>query len=496
MSTLGFLAGLAAGRLIEVNQVDDRLAGHNTRLLAQALRVAQESQRLIQAATHSTDLCSDSDVATLRVLLFNATFLRDIGRLRDGKLVCSAAWGVLASAHPLPPAAFTTKNGFALWVGAANIIDRRIIGDMAGRNDVVVFTAPGAFDGFPEPGSGIDSLLMTRDGAHVFRRFGRPDGLALYRGDSPSEHSLRAERLIAECALPATFDACAVSRVSSHAWFTLPALILACTGALVGGLLAGLCVLWRQQSKSERAALRKAIRRGGVQVRYQPLRELSTRRLVGVEALARWRARDGSAVPPALFVPLAEEMGLGRELSRVVTQQALHDLAGRLRDASGFYVSINVSAEDLQDDAYPDFLLRTVNEQGIAPPRVALEITEGSPLSDVHVREIIGKLQRQGFRILIDDFGTGNSNLNYLAEMQADAIKLDRRFTQAIGAEPAGTLIIDHVIDISRALGVGLIVEGIETEAQAQYLSARQPATVGQGWLLGRAVRPEDIPLE
>ena len=211
--------------------------------------------------------------------------------------------------------------------------------------------------------------------------------------------------------------------------------------------------------------------------------------------MARWRGRDGSAVPPALFVPLAEEMGLGRELSRVVTQIALHDLAARLRDATGFYVSINVSAEDLQDDAYPDFLLRTVNEQGIAPPRVALEITEGSPLSDGHVRGIIRTLRTQGFRILIDDFGTGNSNLNYLAEMQADAIKLDRRFTQAIGAEPAGTLIIDHVIDISRELGVGLIVEGIETEDQAQYLMSRQPATVGQGWLLGRAVRAEDIPL-
>ena len=109
MSTLGFLGGLAAGRLIEVSQVDDRLSRHNTRLLAQAVRVSQESQRLIQAATHSTDLCSDSDVATLRVLLFNATFLRDIGRLHDGMLVCSAAWGVLASPHALPPASFTVS---------------------------------------------------------------------------------------------------------------------------------------------------------------------------------------------------------------------------------------------------------------------------------------------------------------------------------------------------------------------------------------------------
>jgi sensor c-di-GMP phosphodiesterase-like protein len=141
-------------------------------------------------------------------------------------------------------------------------------------------------------------------------------------------------------------------------------------------------------------------------------------------------------------------------------------------------------------------LLRRVNEQGIAPQRVALEITEGTPLADSHVLGTIRTLRRQGFRILIDDFGTGNSNLNYLAEIQADAIKLDRRFTQAIGAEQAGTLIIDHVIDISRELGLGLIVEGIETEEQAQYLSSRQPATIGQGWLLGRAVRAEDIPRE
>lgn len=496
MSMLGFLAGLLGGRLIELHQVDDRLAGHNSRLLAHALRVAQESHRLIDAATHATQLCSASDIATLRVLLFNATFLRDIGRLRDGRLVCSAAWGLLPEPQPLPPAAFHTRNGVTLWVGAANIIDRRIIGDMAARNNVVVFTAPGAFDGFPEPGSGIDAKVETRDGAHVFRRFGRTDGLALNQGDNAAETSWRAERVVAECAAPGNVDICAVSRAYVPSWFPLPALILACTGALVGGLLAGLCVLWRQQSKSDRATLRKAIRRGDVQVRYQPLRELATRRLVGVEALARWRARDGSAVPPALFVPLAEEIGLGRELSRLVTERALHELAGRLRTDPAFYVSINVSAEDLQNDAYPDFLLRRVNEHGIAPQRVALEITEGTPLADSHVLGTIRTLRRQGFRILIDDFGTGNSNLNYLAEIQADAIKLDRRFTQAIGAEQAGTLIIDHVIDISRELGLGLIVEGIETEEQAQYLSSRQPATIGQGWLLGRAVRAEDIPQE
>lgn len=494
MSTLGFLAGVAGGRLIELNQVDDKLAAHNSRLLAHALRVAQESRRLIDAATHTPDACSAADIATLRVLLFNATFLRDIGRLHDGSLVCSAAWGMLSAPQAMPPAAFVTRNGVMLWVGAANIIDRRIIGDMAAQNDVVVFTAPGAFDGFPEPGSGIDAKVVTRDGAHVFRRFGRTDSLDIYEGVSPSDNSWRAERVIAQCAAPATSDICVVSRTYAYSWFPLPSLILAATGALAGGLLAGLSVLWRQQSQSDRATLRKAIRRGDVQVRYQPLRELATRRLVGVEALARWRARDGSAVPPALFVPLAEEIGLGRELSRQVTERVLSELSGRLRSDPDFYVSINVSAEDLQDDTYPDFLLRRVNEQGIAPKRVALEITEGTPLSHSHVLGMIRMLRRQGFRILIDDFGTGNSNLNYLAELQADAIKLDRRFTQAIGTEQAGTLIIDHVVDMSRELGLGLIVEGIETEAQADYLAARHPATIGQGWLLGRAVRAEDIP--
>lgn len=495
MSSLGFLAGLTGGRLFDLNQVDDQLAGHNSRLLAHAMRVAHESRRLIDAATHTTDLCSPSDVATLRVLLFNATFLRDVGRLRDGMLVCSAAWGVLQTPHALPPAAFATRNGVRLWVGAANIMDRRIIGDMAAQNNVVVFTAPGAFDGFPEPGAGIDAKLITRDGRHVYRRFGRIDGLDLQDGQAPVNYSLRAERVIAECAdEPGSPDICAVSRTFAHGWFGLPALILACTGALTGGLLAGLCVLWRQQSKSDRSALRRAIRRGELQVCYQPLRELATRRLVGVEALARWRTCDGQDVPPASFVPMAEDIGLGRELSRRVTEKALRELSARLRANTEFYVSINVSAQDLQDDAYSDFLLRMVNDQGIAPRRVALEITEGTPLSDAPVLSTIRALRRQGFRILIDDFGTGNSNLNYLAEIQADAIKLDRRFTQAIGTDQAGTLIIDHVVDISRELGLGLIVEGIETEAQAQYLAQRQPATIGQGWLLGRAVPAEDVP--
>ncbi|MNV24546.1 putative cyclic-di-GMP phosphodiesterase AdrB [compost metagenome] len=105
-------------------------------------------------------------------------------------------------------------------------------------------------------------------------------------------------------------------------------------------------------------------------------------------------------------------------------------------------------------------------------------------------------LRAAGFKVFIDDFGTGHSNLNYLAEMQADAIKLDRRFTRAIGAEEAGTLIIDHVIDISRELRINLIIEGIETEEQALYLLARQPSAIGQGWLLGRPVPIGDIALD
>jgi sensor c-di-GMP phosphodiesterase-like protein len=497
MSTLGFLAGVLAGRLVELDQVDDRLAGHKSRLLAHALRVVQESHRLMAAATHAAADCSESDIATLRVLLFNSTFIRDIGRIQDGMLTCSAAWGKLPEALQLPPPAFTLRSGLVLWVGAANIVDSRITGDMAASRDVVVFTAPGAFEGFPEPGSGIDAKIVTRDGTHAYRRYGRTHDLHLPAegNDGYRAGAFAPERRASACAPESGADICVVSRLRSDAWFQWPAMVLSVAGALALAFLAGLCVMWRLHAGSVKTDLRKAILGGGIQVHYQPLRQLATRRLAGFEALARWRTR-GRDVPPNLFVPLAEAMGLGRDLSRHVTSQALRDLHGRLRKNPALYVSINVSAADLKDAEYRNFLLDAVSERGLTPANVALEITEGTPLSDGHVLAMVKTLRAKGFKVFIDDFGTGHSNLNYLAEMQADAIKLDRRFTHAIGVEAAGTLIIDHVIAISRELRISLIIEGIETEEQARYLLARQPAAVGQGWLFGRPVPIGDIASE
>ncbi|WP_223573990.1 EAL domain-containing protein [Achromobacter mucicolens] len=496
LSALGFLAGVLAGRQIELNQADDRLAGHNARLLAHALRVAQEGHRLMAAATQGGALCSEADVATLRVLLFNSTYIRDIGRTLGGMLRCSAAWGKLPEPLALPPPAFTVSSGLQLWVGAANIVDRRIIGDMASLRDVIVFTAPGAFDGFPEPGSGIDAKIVTRDGSHVYRRFGRAHDLDV-PADGDAGHGLgfAPERRAWLCAPDGGPDICVVSRLRSDAWFQLPAMVMSVVGALALAFLAGLCVMWRLHAGSARTELRKAILAGDIQVHYQPLRQLATRQLAGFEALARWRAR-GRDVSPILFVPLAEAMGLGRALSRLVTSQALRDLHERLRDNPALYVSINVSAADLKDAGYRNFLMDAVSERGLMPANVALEITEGTPLSDGHVLAMVKALRGKGFKVFIDDFGTGHSNLNYLAELQADAIKLDRSFTSAIGEEEAGTLIVDHVIAISRELGINLIIEGIETEAQASYLLARQPAAVGQGWLFGRPVPLSDIVAE
>ncbi|MEN4922698.1 EAL domain-containing protein [Achromobacter spanius] len=497
MSALGFLAGVLAGRLIELGQVDDRLAGHNARLLAHALRVSQEGQRLIAAATHGAALCSDSDVATLRVLLFNSTFIRDIGRLEGGMLRCSAAWGELPEPLHMPPPSFTARSGVQLWTGVANIVDRRIIGDMAAQHDVVVFTAPGAFDGFPEPGSGIDAKIATRDGAYVYRRFGRTHDLDQpgAEGGGETAGALAPERRAWACAPEPGPDLCVGSYLRSDAWFQLPAMVLSVVGALALAFLAGLCAMWRVHAGSAKTELRKAILGGEIQVHYQPLRQLASRRLAGFEALARWRAR-GRDVSPSLFVPLAEAMGLGRDLSRQVTLQALRDLHERLLEDPALYVSINVSSADLKDAGYRNFLVDAVSERGLSPSNIALEITEGTPLSDGHVMAMVKTLRAKGFKVFIDDFGTGHSNLNYLAEMQADAIKLDRRFTNAIGVEDAGTLIIDHVIAISRELRISLIIEGIETEEQARYLLARQPAAVGQGWLLGRPVPVHDLASE
>jgi diguanylate cyclase (GGDEF)-like protein/PAS domain S-box-containing protein len=232
--------------------------------------------------------------------------------------------------------------------------------------------------------------------------------------------------------------------------------------------------------------LRRAIEQGEFAVHYQPQLELATGRLAGWEALMRWMHPERGPIPPAAFLPVAEETGLIAQIGGLVLEEACRRAKEWQDEAPAEFplkMSVNISARQLQrPDGLLDGLSRTLRETGVAPGSLVLEITESMLMGDAeHNVDVLGRLQDLGVCIAVDDFGTGYSNLAYLKRFPVDYLKVDKSFVDGLGESPEDTAIVEAVISLSRALGMQTVAEGIETTGQADLLRTLG-CELGQGY--------------
>jgi sensor c-di-GMP phosphodiesterase-like protein len=239
--------------------------------------------------------------------------------------------------------------------------------------------------------------------------------------------------------------------------------------------------------------LRRAIHRDRLRVVYQPIVNMATRKIIGAEALARWTDDDGAAIPPDIFVRIAEQYGFVGEITRLVLRHALRDLGETLCTRSDFRLSINISAADLYDTGFPVMLEDSLARAGVAAHCLVLEITESLTVDQQQAKDAIQQLRRRGHRVHIDDFGTGYSSLSYLNELHVDAIKIDRAFTHSIGTGSVVVAILPQILAMAQALKLAVIVEGVETAGQATYFDAHERTILGQGWLFGKPGTAADL---
>lgn len=234
--------------------------------------------------------------------------------------------------------------------------------------------------------------------------------------------------------------------------------------------------------------LRAALRSGEIQPYYQPMIDLTSGRIVGFEALARWRRPDGTFVPPAEFITLAEETGMIAELSDVLFLQACRDAAKWPRTVR---LSFNVSPAQFTNRSFGRRMLETLAETGLSPRQLEVEITESMFVKDVQmVSGLLEELRGAGVHIAIDDFGTGYSSLSQLSRLRFDKLKIDRSFVSSFLDDARQAMIIRAMIGLGRGLGMKTIAEGIEEAAQAETLHLLG-CHQGQGYLFSRAVPAE-----
>ena len=236
--------------------------------------------------------------------------------------------------------------------------------------------------------------------------------------------------------------------------------------------------------------LREGIAAGQLVPFYQPIVGLARRNVLSLELLCRWRHPVRGLLTPDKFIPLAEHSGLIGPLTISLLRAACRDLS---RFPPHWRLSFNVAPQQIQDDTLVHQLMSVLQEAGVPPSRLDVELTETALVNDTaRARQVILALKKAGMTVTLDDFGTGYSSLSYLAEMTFDKIKIDRSFVHTMQDRPQSAKIIEAIIGLSRSLGVSNVAEGVETELQASML-LKMGCQTAQGYLFGRPVPAKEL---
>jgi diguanylate cyclase (GGDEF)-like protein/PAS domain S-box-containing protein len=241
------------------------------------------------------------------------------------------------------------------------------------------------------------------------------------------------------------------------------------------------------------SALRRALEREELEVHYQPVVDLQSGRVCGLEALARWHSPEQGWISPGMFIPLAEETGLIEPLGQWILDRALGDFGKELSTLGsvegGLQLFVNLSPVQLDDPDLSGRIGQALERHGVDPPRVSFEVTETAVTRSV---DRVRSLRDLGVKVAIDDFGTGYSSLGNLRHFQVDTLKIDMEFIRGIGVHPEDEAIVRTIINLGKTLRTEVVAEGVEEKAQLEILRSLG-CDRAQGYLFSRALPLDEV---
>ena len=224
------------------------------------------------------------------------------------------------------------------------------------------------------------------------------------------------------------------------------------------------------------SGLRVALERKELTLHYQPQVDMTTGRIVGMEALARWKHPERGWIPPDKFIPIAEEIGLITPIGEWVLRTACaQNKAWEDAGLSGYRVAVNISGHQIRQQDFVEAVTRVLRQTGLRPQSLGLELTESVLMHGGE--ENIAKLRMlevMGIHISIDDFGTGYSSLGYLKLFPIDVLKIDRTFVRDVTTNPDDAAIASAIVTLAHSLGIQVVAEGVETKEQLAFLRSRR----------------------
>ncbi|WP_319773918.1 EAL domain-containing protein [Breoghania sp.] len=257
---------------------------------------------------------------------------------------------------------------------------------------------------------------------------------------------------------------------------------VACGAFAVLFMVVSLWASWRPDQAADDEFI-SAIRRGEFVPYYQPVMDIETGGLRGCEVLIRWRMADGTIVSPGQFMQYAETSGHIFEMTRQIMRKTILEVGDLYQKNPDLKLSVNLFAGHFDDRRIIEDLQAIYGDSKIAFSQIVLEVTERFPLRDVKLaRRIIAEMQSLGFRVALDDAGTGHGGLAYLQTLGIDIVKIDKMFVDTLGSDATGSSIVDMLVELAGNLGMGIIAEGVETMEQITHLR-ELGVTSAQGYI-------------
>ncbi|WP_352553502.1 EAL domain-containing protein [Mesorhizobium sp. M0011] len=426
--------------------------------------------------------CSADHIARMRQLTINTRPIEEMGYFENGLLKCSS-WGSTEARVAQSTPDFTTRDGIAVTARMQPVMSEDHFLMALQYRDHNVLVDPVRFvDVIVDPG--VQLALTTQTGI-LLGALNGPDPARIEKIVAGPDEGIDDDLLFATAretgwiAVATEPTSQILGSVRQQQFLLLP------LGAFMAAFIIGMVVWLSRRRLSPLGELQIAVRKREFIVHYQPIVELRTGNCIGAEALVRWKRPNGSLVRPDLFIPLAEESGLITAITDQVIAMVVFDLNRLLVADRSLHIAINLSATDVGTARVLPIIEKALQHTGIRPQQIWIEATERGFVDINSARSTLVRARELGHAVAIDDFGTGYSSLSYLEGLPLDALKIDKSFIDTISTNSATSSVTPHIIDMAKTLKLKIVAEGVETQAQADYLAARD-VDYAQGWLFAR----------
>lgn len=462
-------------------------------------RVVLRSQQVVRQAGAALDElnrsqaipCSEQHLQEMRRVAYTRRDIQEVLWLNALKPQCSSLESTIKDMQ-FPETSRQTHTGYRVWLTHDNDLGiRHYMVALANQHYVVMIDPASFVDVMPFASWPINAALIAHRSGNIIAS-SAPFDLQLWRqAQREGVQSLTHQGVLYNVQEYPELG------VSLAVWAPLTPLntkwhqqmMLWLPAGILVGLLASIFTLRMVRNlQSPYHRMLEAINQRRIVVYYQPIVSLTTGKVVGAEALARWPQLDGSELSPEIFIPQAEESGLITRLTALIIENVFHDLAPWLKAHPQQHISINIDPRDLTSSLFPALLQSQLQQWQIHPSQIALELTERSFTDPKKSAAVLSRYRKAGHPVYLDDFGTGYSSLSYLQDLDVDTLKIDKSFVDALEFKS----VTPHIIEMAKALGLVMVAEGVESERQQQWLQ-RHGVQYAQGWLYSKALSKQDF---